>query len=179
MKSFFALVGLASLTLGVPSGLQQTELTESCQFTLSRSTKPVITGPDELTQLVHVLEQPDSPVEILAVDFKDSFLSVADGQVFQQLRCTMRVRNRSNQTVKGFQGLVQVATRSSGGGSGFQRDGLAPGAEMEFRACLTNGRGGAPDDHVEILVYVEQVEMSDYFYKPSRRIPYELGVHPF
>jgi len=26
----------------------------------------------------HVVEQPDSPVEILAIDFKDSWLSVAD-----------------------------------------------------------------------------------------------------
>jgi hypothetical protein len=63
-------------------------------------TKPTISGPEDITALVHVVEQPDSPVEILAIDFKDSWLSVAHERVTEQLRCTMKIRNRSDQQVK-------------------------------------------------------------------------------
>ena len=66
MKFLFAVVGLASLALGVPPTHQQPEPADSCHFAVSQeTTKPTITGPErDITPLVYIVDQPDSPVEI-------------------------------------------------------------------------------------------------------------------
>lgn len=38
-----------------------------------------LAGPEEITSRVLVLEQPDSPIEVLAIDFTESWLSVYEG----------------------------------------------------------------------------------------------------
>jgi hypothetical protein len=76
------------------------QLTHATSQLSGELAKPTISGPEDITALVHVVEQPDSPVEILAIDFKDSWLSVAHERVTEQLRCTMKIRNRSGQQVK-------------------------------------------------------------------------------
>ena len=59
--------------------VQQPDGSEACGFPLSGAVaKATIRGPDEIASLVHIVEQPDSPGEILAVDFKDSWVSVAN-----------------------------------------------------------------------------------------------------
>lgn len=116
--------------------------------------KPTISGPEDITALVHVVEQPDSPVEILAIDFKDSWLSVAHERVTEQLRCTMKIRNRSDQQVKALSVSVIVGSSPSAGqGTGFegfpgpaQTRSVAPGQEADIIGCGGGGSGG----HLEI-----------------------------
>jgi hypothetical protein len=173
------------LFAGGPARLpQQSKRNEQSHFATSGSTvRPAITGPEDITALVHVVEQLDSPLEILAIDFKGSFLSVANEHETNQLHCTMKIHNRSDQWIRSTSLEVRAATASGGGGTGFeahrgQWDGLAPGKEMEVHACGGGGSGGALGNHLRILVLVRQVEMDDYFYVPSKLIPFELGVSP-
>jgi hypothetical protein len=95
----------------------------------------------------------------------------------------MRIHNRSDQWIRGAWIDVVAATAGGGGGTGFgvhrgQWDGLAPGKEAEVHACGGGGSGSALGNHVRILVLVHRVEMDDYFYVPSKLIPFELGVSP-
>lgn len=92
----------------------------------------------------------------VTVDFKDSFLSVANERVTEQLRCTMRIHNRSDRWIKGLSIEVGVASIQGGVGTGFKGEpghwvGLAPGQEVEVKGCGGRGNGGAPGNHVRIL----------------------------
>ena len=184
MKFLVPCLGVLLLAVGPARLWQQSERNEQSRFSTSGLTvKPSITGPEEVTALVHVVEQPDSPLEILAIDFKDSYLSIANEHATERLRCTMKIHNRSDQWIRGAWIEVLAATSGGGSGTGFeahrgQWDGLAPGKEMEVQGCGGGGSGGAHDNHVRILVLIRQVKMDAYFYLPSKLVPFELGVSP-
>jgi hypothetical protein len=183
MKSLLSCASIFFLTLTAPSSTQQSPEADSCRFTVSPSaSKPTITGPDDVTSLVHVVEQPDSPVEIVAADFKDSFVAVAHEQFTQQLRCSLKVHNRSDRWIRRVNIMVYVASTSlEGAGSGFGLEGpgraqnLAPGQEIELQGCGGGGSGGAAGNHVRIVVFVGRVDLDACFYVPSKRYPRPLG----
>src|ERR1700720_505663 len=101
MKTLVSWASIFFVTLTAPTSIQQPQDADPCHFTVSASSaKPTITGPDEVTALVHVVEQPDSPVEIVAADFTDSLVTVAYERLTGQLRCTLKVRNRSDQWIR-------------------------------------------------------------------------------
>jgi hypothetical protein len=78
MKALVSCLSVLFLVSTNTPSVQAPQTADSCRFTLSGElAKPTISGPEDITALVHVVEQPDSPVEILAIDFKDSWLSVA------------------------------------------------------------------------------------------------------
>jgi hypothetical protein len=186
MKALVSCLTVLLLVSGNTPPAQAPQTADSCHFTVSGElAKPTISGPEDITALVHVVEQPDSPVEILAIDFKDSWVSIAHELVTEQLRCTMKIRNRSDQRVKALSLYVMVASSHSGVGTGLggppgsrgQGWSLAPGQEADITACGgANGSGGAPGNHVRILVYVDGVDWDGCFYVPSKRLPYELGI---
>jgi hypothetical protein len=181
MKASLSCAGILFLTLALPASTQQTPDADSCRFTVSPSaSKPAITGPENVVSLVHVVEQPDSPVEILAADFKDSFVTVAHEQFTEQLRCTLKIHNRSDQWIRTVSVAVMVTSVSGGSGMGLQSPGparnLAPGQELEFQGCGGYGSGSANGNHVHILVFVGRVDFDDCFYLPSKRYPRDLGV---
>jgi hypothetical protein len=180
-----ALVSWLSVLFLVSSNtppVQAPQAADSCRFTVSGEfAKPTISGPEDITALVHVVEQPDSPVEILAIDFKDSWLSVARERVTEQLRCTMKIRNRSDRQVTALSLFVMVAPPGGGQGTGFegfpgqgQRRTLAPGQEADIIGCGGGGSGSAPGNHVRILVYIGRVDWDGCFYAPSKRLPYGI-----
>jgi hypothetical protein len=128
MKLSLCCAAISLFTLSAGTATQQPEDQDSCHFKVSESTtKPSITGPEDMVAMTYVIEQPDSPVEILAMDFKDSFLSVAHERVTEELRCTAKIRNRSDQSVRGVDISVLVASGGSAGGSGLAV-GLVTGA---------------------------------------------------
>jgi hypothetical protein len=181
MKSFFPLVGLASLALGVPSTLQQPEPVDSCHFTVSRETaKPTITGPEDITPLVYIIEQPDSPVEIVSMDLTGYVLSVTQERFTFKDCWTMKVHNRSDQSVNGLEVTELISSRGFGPGPGFsngpsQVESLGAGQEAEIRSCNGGGTGDARGDQVRIFAFVERVSVNKCVYLPSKRIPYELA----
>jgi hypothetical protein len=180
MKFFFALVGFASLALGFSPTLQQPEPVDSCHFTVSEdTTKPTITGPEDITPLVYIVDQPDSPVEIVSMDLTGYVLSVAHERfTFKDCR-NMKVRNRGDQPVNGLEVMVLVSSRGFGVGPGFSSGlsgpNIPPGQEAEIRSCNGSGTGDARSDQVRIFVFVERVGMNKCVYLPSKRIPYELA----
>ena len=85
MKFLVPFLGVLLLTFGRPRLTQQSEDSASCGFTLSGATvRATITGPEEIIALVHIVEEPDTPLELLAIDFKDSFLSITNERVTQR-----------------------------------------------------------------------------------------------
>jgi hypothetical protein len=184
MKLLLCTVGVFLLALSAATATQQPEDRDSCRFKVSESTaKPSITGPQDIVAMTYVIEQPDSPVEVLAMDFKDSFLSVAHELVTEELRCTARIRNRSDQSIRGVDISVLVASGGSAVGTALIRrvgnwSGLAPGQEIEIQGCGGHGNGSAHDNLVNVLVFVSQVDTGDCSYFPSRRYPRALRVAP-
>jgi hypothetical protein len=184
MKLLLCSVGVLLFALSAATATQAPEDQDSCRFKVSESTtKPSITGPEDMVAMTYVIEQPDSPVEILAVDFKNSFLSVAHEHVTDELRCVAKIRNRSDQSIRGVDISVLVASGGSAGGSGLVRrpgnwSGLAPGQEVEIQGCGSRGTGGTHDNLVHVLVFVSRVDTGDCSYLPSRRYPHALRVVP-
>jgi len=186
MKALVSCLGVLFLVSSNTSPVRAPQAADSCRFTVAGElAKRTISGPEDITAQVHVVEQPDSPVEILAIDFKDSWLSVAHERETEQLRCTMKIRNRSDQRIKALSLYVIVA--SHGGvnpGAGFEGPpasrgqgwSLSPGQEADITACGGRGSGGAPGNHIRILAYVSRVDWDGCFYVPSKRLPYELGI---
>jgi hypothetical protein len=181
MKALVSCLSVLLLVSGNTPPAQVPQTADSCHFTVSGElAKPTISGPEDITALVHVVEQPDSPVEILAIDFKDSWLSVVHERVTEQLRCTMKIRNRSDQQVKALSLYVIVGpSPSSGQGTGFggfpglaQTRSLAPGQEADIIGCGGSGSGSAPGNHIRIFVYVDRVDWDGCLYVPSKRLAY-------
>lgn len=187
MKFFVALVGLASLALGVPPALQQPEPADFCRFTLSGNpVKSTIAGPEDITPLVYVIDQPDSPIEIVSLDFTGYVLSVANERFTFRECSTMRIRNRSDQVVSGLGVVVHLSSKGFWGGGGFAghlsasglgASGLGAGQETELRLCNGSGTGDAPGNRVHIFAFVDQVGINRCIYIPSRRIPFELAAN--
>jgi hypothetical protein len=149
---------------------------DACSFKVSESTgKPAVTGPQEIVAMTYVVEQPDSPLEILALDFEDSYVAVANERFTEQLRCTAKVRNRSDQPIRGFDLSIYVTRTIGFAGSGIRAPGgkndLAPGEDLEIQACGGNGDGGAPGNRVRLVVFVNAIAMDGCAYMPSRRYP--------
>ncbi len=185
MRILLYCAGISLLALGAPTAIQPPEDRDACHFTVSESTsKPSITGPEDVVAMVHVIEQPDSPIEILAMDFKDSFVSVAHERMTEQLRCTAKIRNRGDQVIRGFDIEVLLASVEGGAvGTGFverpsRRESLAPGQEMEIQGCGGSGSGGAPNNLVHLLVFVRAIDTEGCSYFPSKRVSHQLGVYP-
>ena len=151
----------------------------ACKFKVSESkAKPTITGPDEILSRVYLMEQPDSPIEIISVDFKYSWLTVSSGGSRHENHCRVRVRNRSDRPITGL-GISLGPTgtqKATGGDIGLLRTvdsapRLAPGQEVEFRGCGTYGFMGP---NVVYTIAVEWVDFGDCEYYPSLRFPQEI-----
>lgn len=183
MKFLVFLVGLASLVFGIPPKFQQPESADSCRFALSGdAVKPTITAPEDITPLVYVIDQPDSPVEVVSLDLTGYVLSVASERYTYKSCLTMRVRNRSDQPVSNVEVNVFLSTKGYIHGPGFvspagQIRSLGPGQETEIRGCGAGGTGDAPGNRVHIFASVEQLRINKCVYIPSKRIPFDLATN--
>lgn len=180
MKIMLTFLGLFLLigTSGVAR--QEQHGSEPCGFAVQgEPAHPTVTGPEDILPLAYVIEQPDSPIEVVSVDLTGMWLSVANEQHTERNCATYKVRNRSDRPVQAFDVQLSVSVFSGGGGFGAHRSSpLAPGQAVEIKSCGGGGRGGAPGNHVRLLVSVQSVDFGDCFYRPSVRIPRSLGVHP-
>ena len=175
LLSFSLLVSALGLTRP-----QQAASSESCGFTVQgEPTHPAVTGPEDILPLVYVVEQPDSPIEVVSVDLSGMWVSVANEQHTERDCATYKVRNRSDRLVRAFRVELKVTALTGAGGSGASStSSLAPGQTGEIQSCGGGGHGGAPGNHVKLLVSVQLVDFGHCFYRPSMRIPRSLGVQP-
>lgn len=111
------------LALVRPPVTQQSEGCESCGITVS--------GAVAETSLLHIVEQPDSPGGDRRL--KDSWLCVANEREAYKLRCTLKIRNRSDQSIRKVGIRIRVATAAGGGGWEYAgpQTCLAAGQEVE------------------------------------------------
>jgi hypothetical protein len=155
---------------------------DACGFTVEgegESRRATVAGPDDIVPLVYVVEQPDSPIEIVSVDLQGMWLSVSNDQHTEQHCAKYRVHNRSDRAIQQFDLLLMVSGISGGGGFGaISSSPLAPDQTVEIKACGGGGHGGAAGNHVRLLVSVHSVDFGDCLYRASLRIPRSLGVHP-
>ncbi|HEX9759634.1 MAG TPA: hypothetical protein VGA40_01875 [Candidatus Acidoferrales bacterium] len=174
MRILLAALLIASLS-GISGGQDQNPVinsAEMCKYTLTgdRPATPVITGPDEIVGAVRIIEQPDSPIEILSIDYTGSWLAVSHGQFTERTCLGVRVRNRSDRAVTRFKieaGSTGLDSRKSGVPS------LAPGQEFEIpNQCRGGGTGSMQNDQYRILVTIPLVEMGGCAFGPPVAIPY-------
>lgn len=163
---------------GLPGGLQERQPdTSACGFNVQgEPTRPTVTGPHDIVPLVYVVEQPDSPIEIVSMDLSGMWLSVANERHTENHCAAYKARNRSDRVVQRFRIELLVGS-GSGYGEGSSSS-LAPGQTIEIKSCNGGGSGGAPGNHVMLLTSVSLVDFGDCLYRPSQRIPRGLGVHP-
>jgi hypothetical protein len=163
-------------------GIAQPQQRDSyaCGFTVQgEPTHPTVAGPDDIVPIVYVVEQPDSPIEIVSIDLQEMWLSISKEQHTEQDCAKYKVRNRSDRVIQGFDIELLVSGISGGGGSGAHSSSpLAPGQTVEIMSCGGGGHGGAAGNHVRLLVSVHSVDFGDCLYRASLRIPRSLGVHP-
>jgi len=177
---FLALL-LLCVSFGVSLARKPQQNGSSCGFTVqAESVDPTVKGPDELVPLVHVIEQPDSPIEIVSVDLTGMWLSISHERTTEHFCEKYRVRNRSNRTVRDFEVMLMLATSggASGGSGTLSSSPLLSGQSVDVDSCGTGGgAGSAENNYVRLLVYVEKADFEDCYYKPSLRLPRSLKVH--
>lgn len=177
---FLALLLLVT-SFGVGLARKPRQNSTACGFAVEgESVEPTIQGPDELVPLVHVVEQPDSPLEVVSVDLTGMWLSIANEQSTERFCGKYHVRNRSDRTIQEFQ-ITLMRSTIGGAGAGFgtlSRSALPPGQAVDLESCGGGGNGSAKDNYVRLLVYVDRVDFEDCHYKPSLRIPHDLRVRP-
>ena len=176
---FLALL-LLVMSLGVGQARKVQQNSTSCGFAMQgESVEPTIKGPDELVPLVYVVEQPDSPIEVVSVDLTGMWLSISHERTTEHFCTKYQVRNRSDRTVQKFEIMLELSTiGGAGGGSGtLSSSGLPPGQAADVESCGGGGNGSAKDNYVRLLVYVDKVDFEDCHYKPSLRLPRSLRVH--
>jgi len=129
--------------------------------------------------LVYVVEQPDSPIEVVSADVTGMWLSVSHEQQTERDCAEYRIRNRSDRTVQKFEIMLMLSTiAGAGGGFGTVNSSpLPPRQAVDVESCGVRGNGSAEDDYLRLLVYVDKVDFEDSHYKPSLRIPRSLKVH--
>ena len=180
MKILVSFLSILLLSLNASAPAQQPGKGDSCQFSLSGApAKPVVEGPQEITDRIYFVDQPDSPLEIADVDFSKSALWGTAEQTNYQLHCALRVRNRSDRQILGFNLVVLVGIPGKGTGGGYgARPGeysLAPGQELEtHQGCGGYGGVGLPLSRVRVMVFVDSVDLAGCVYVPSRRFPHDL-----
>jgi hypothetical protein len=177
MRLILALL-LLVISFGVGLARMPQQKSTSCGFAVQgESAEPAIKGPDELVPLVYVVEQPDSPIEVVSVDLTGMRLSVADEQITEQFCAKYRIRNRSDRTIQDFMIQFMTFTFSGGGTSGtFSSSSLSPGQAVDVNSCGGGVNGSAKENYVRLLVYVNKVNFEDCSYRPSLRIPRSLRV---
>lgn len=159
---------------------QQQNADSSCGFTVQgEPTQPTVKGPEDIVPLVYVVEQPDSPLEVVSVDLEGMWLSISNEEHTEKDCAKYTIRNRSNRPVQGFMVMLRLST-SGGAGGGAGTSSLTPlaaGKTAEINSCGVTGNGSAKNNYVRLLVYVESVDLGNCYYKPSIRVPRSLKIN--
>jgi hypothetical protein len=174
------LLGLSlALLLAFSAGsfAQQQSQPNACRFTVpASSTRPKITGPPDMVPLVYVVDQPDSPIEILSINLDGSWLSVSGERYTERTCVKYQVRNRSDRVVQHVEVLLGYNGLSGAGVSNSAS--ISPGQTAELIACPMGGSGDERVNPMKILIAVESTVLDDCAYRPSFRVPLSLGITP-
>ena len=178
MKALFTLLLVLLLASNLGLAQQQQNDRDECKFTVQGEPAHVtVTGPDDLVPLVYVVNQPDSPLEILSIDLEGMWLSVSGERYIVRECSKYQVRNRSDRVIERF--WVSLGINNPGGGGARTEKALSPGQTTEVKGCNTGGDGPAPQNRVKLIASVDSVNLGGCHYQPSLRIPSNLGLRPW
>jgi hypothetical protein len=144
---------IVSFNFGLARQPQQNS--NSCGFAVQgEPSQPTVKGPDDIVPLVYVVEQPDSPVEVVSVD-----LTVSHEQHAEQDCAKYRIRNRSDRTVQEFEVMLMLSTiAGAGGGSGtVSPSPLPPGQAVDVESCGIRGKGSAKGDYACSFTWIKLI----------------------
>lgn len=149
--------------------------TDSCNFNVEKnSVKTSVTEPDKFTSLVYIVEQPDSPLELVSVDLSDMKIWIIDDRYEWSNCARIRVRNRSERTIQRLS--LDLEFNVGGGFGAVGHSALPSGQTTDIDACNGGGHGRPTPAPLKFLISVEKVEFAGCVYRPSMRIPHSLGV---
>ena len=168
------------VTIGVGGHVDGRAQTTACPFTTtSPSSPPAIVAPDELKNRVHVIAQPDSPVDIVSADFTGSRLTIEEGPTFRdwgyQQKAVFVVRNRSDQAIA----RVDIGVRAGACSDSAPRPPqwrplrLLPAAtgRVEASGATFSERGGLKVLALMVWTWIEQVDFGSCVYRPAQQMP--------
>lgn len=182
MKKTLASLTVLMLSCSLLAAAQEADLGDSCSFTVQPSNiEPLLAGPDEVLSILHVIQQPDSPIQITSVNCEGTSLWMSNGAYSWEPQCEVGVRNKSDSQVKNFETVVFLV--DDGGSMGFSMElaryhtvGLAPNQEFKLAGKTGRGHGGARNNRVRMVVGVDWVQMDACRYYPSMRLPAKVGL---
>lgn len=183
-KAGTALSGLlAAVVVAWPVNGQAQE--PLCRFTTTPpSGAPTMVAPDDLKSRLHVIAQPESPVEIVSADFTGTQLLIEEGAIarnysFQQ-RAVIEVRNRSDQTIERID-LGVMAGLCQGAGARPRQSWtgrLLPGEMTRIQLGGGSGSGsgssGPGTGPLLVWAWVERVDFGSCAYRPAQAVPKPL-----
>jgi hypothetical protein len=148
---------------------------DSCTFQNSPVPEHVnVVGPDAITTRLRVLNQPDSPVQIAAVDLGGLVLVPSPDAYSYHSKAPVRVdiRNRSDQTFDYVFVNVVVGSCEQIGSTGTaarpSRLALTPGGLSRVEIPLGGGGGILlPNVKLEVLIWISQVNVGSCIYRPA------------
>jgi hypothetical protein len=182
-----ARVALSALSVSAFMASPATGWTQErlCQFTTTApSGAPTIVGPNDVTSRLHVIDQPDSPVEIVSADFTGTQLVVEEGTITRsysfQHRAVVEVRNRSDRAIERI--YVSVMPGVCEGVGPRPRDSwtgnLPPGDTTRIQLGTGSGGGsgsfGASMGPLLVWAWIERVDFGSCVYRPAQVVPKEL-----
>jgi hypothetical protein len=174
-----------------------------CRFSISSAERvtAMVVGRDNLTRRVRLFEQPDSPVEIVAIEHQNTPLRDSGGSfAAPDGEWVVKIRNRSDRAVESANVVVHFGTWSpergqyetyASVGSSFilppppppgstitsnTTTGLLPGGTTDIQRVPhakggTRRTTGSSDAEVYVLFEVEEVRFTDCIYKPATSWP--------
>jgi hypothetical protein len=176
MRFGLAVAVAVAVVAAIPAGAQSPRTAAPCGFSLSGTAgTPRVTGPDDLVAWLTVVPQPDSPVDIIAVDLTKMAVSI-EGSSYREDRgseYSVSLRNRSDQPVSQVDGMVLfrvVGQRGDGaGGTGWSWKGtLMPGETVRTVSRSGGGSGRNAEGDVTLSTTVDRVVFKDCVYEPSK-----------
>ena len=178
MRTTICFLGLLLIVGSFGIAQQQPHENDACKFNVQGdAVHTTVKGPEDIVPLVYVVEQPDSPAEIVSVDLEGTSLSVSGEQHTERTCAQYKVHNRSDRIIQRFGINLSVGgTGGTGGHIAASSSALAPGQTVEIKGCGGGGHGGAPGNHVRLFVSVHSIDFESCSYRPSLRIPRNLGV---
>lgn len=151
-----------------------------CRFEARAPRSPaLVVGPPELVARTFVVDQPGSPVAVLAVDLEGTTVSTAGGRLEHQTTHTIDIQNVSDRMLAGVRVSVQIRSdRGGSGGGAITRAPLEPGGTAQVTGRGGGSGSGSENGDFVILVLVESVQFDDCVYTPARVMPLSLGGVP-
>jgi hypothetical protein len=148
---------------------------ERCDFDLRPSaSEPSIIASEPVSSRVRVLEQPGSPVEIVAADLSGLVLTLTDDgySYHSEALGSVEVRNRTDQQIQYVIVSLRVGSCRQiafGGSVGRpRRVALPPGGTVRIETPFGSGGGITTDANpTEVFMWISRVELRNCIYQPA------------